>query len=89
MSSPTKLYESLGNGVPVVANKGIYEQEKVVKESGGGILVDYNISSFSDAIVNLLNNGTLRKKMAEYGKEYVIANYSYRIIAKRIAAYFK
>lgn len=88
ISSPTKLYESLGNGVPVVGNKGIFEQEKVILESGGGVLVDYKTTSFCNAIVRLLNDSKLRKEMAKNGRKYVINNYSYRVIAKKISPYF-
>lgn len=88
ISSPTKLYESLGNGVPVVANKEIYEQEKVIRESGGGVVVDYETTSFCNAIVKLLNDKDLREKMAKNGRKYVIDNYSYRVIAKKIFPYF-
>jgi glycosyltransferase involved in cell wall biosynthesis len=87
-SSPTKLYESLGNGVPVVANKGIYEQEKVVIESGGGILVDYKEKSFCSAIVNLLKDKKLRNEMGNKGKNYVINNYSYQKIAQNMLKFF-
>lgn len=88
ISSPTKLYESLGNGVPVVANKGIYEQEKVILESGGGVLVNYETSSFCNAIVRLLKNSKLREEMGKKGRQYVLNNYSYRVIAKKISPYF-
>ena len=88
ISSPTKLYESLGNGVPVVANREILEQEKVILESGGGVVVDYETTSFSDAIVRLLNDKKLREEMGKKGREYVINNYSYRVIAKKIFPYF-
>jgi glycosyltransferase involved in cell wall biosynthesis len=88
ISSPTKLYESLGNGVPVVANKGIYEQEKVIFESGGGVVVDYDVTAFCNAIVDLLRDKKLREDMAERGREYVIKNYSYRTMAKKISPYF-
>ena len=37
ISSPTKVYESLGNGVPVVAYNEIFEQKKILEESGGGV----------------------------------------------------
>lgn len=88
ISSPTKLYESLGCGVPVVANRGIEEQEKVILESGGGVLVDYDITQFSDAISSLFSDKTLIKKMAIRGKSYVIKNYDYSNIAKKISQYF-
>jgi glycosyltransferase involved in cell wall biosynthesis len=88
ISSPTKIYESLGNGVPVVANKGIYEQEKVIIESGGGVLVDYDTKAFCNAIINLLSDNKLRESMAKRGKEYVINHYSYKSIAKKISPCF-
>jgi glycosyltransferase involved in cell wall biosynthesis len=88
VSSPTKLYESLGCGVPVVGNKEIYEQEKVILESGGGIVVDYNKTASSNAILELLRDRKLRKKMATRGRKYVLDNYSYQYIAKKISPYF-
>jgi glycosyltransferase involved in cell wall biosynthesis len=88
ISSPTKLYESLGNSLPVVANREILEQEKVILESGGGILVDYETTSFCDAIVRLLNDKNLREEIGRKGREYVIKNYSYRVIAKNISPCF-
>ena len=88
ISSPTKLYESLGNGVPVVANKEIYEQEKVILESGGGVVVDYDTTAFCNAIVDLLRNNKLRQDMGKRGREYVINNCSYQTIAKKISPYF-
>ena len=74
--------------MPVVANKEIYEQEKVILESGGGVIVDYETTSFCNAIVRLLNDNKLREEMAKDGRKYVINNYSYRVIAKKIFPYF-
>jgi glycosyltransferase involved in cell wall biosynthesis len=67
---------------------GIYEQEKVILESGGGILVDYETTSFSDAIVRLPNDKNLREEIGRKGRGYVINSYSYRVIAKRMSPYF-
>ena len=89
LSSPTKIYESLGNGIPVVANKGICEQEKVILESGGGIICDYKPECFADEILKLLKNSSLRKKMAENGKNYVIKHYSFQKLSKDIYPYFE
>lgn len=88
ISSPTKLYESLSQGLPVVANKEIHEQEKVILESGGGILVDYNTTAFCNAVDRLLKDKKLRRQMGQKGRKYVIANYCYRDIAKKISHYF-
>ena len=88
ISSPTKLYESLGNKVPVVANKGIYEHEKVITESKGGLLVDYNVGEFSSAIQYIYENPSVGEKMGEDGKKYVISHYSYQKIAEKLNPYF-
>ena len=88
ISSPTKLYESLGNGIPVIANKGIYEHEKVLTESKGGLLVDYNVEDFSSAVQYLYKNPMIREKMGEDGRKYVISHYSYQRIAEKLIPYF-
>jgi glycosyltransferase involved in cell wall biosynthesis len=88
ISSPTKMYESLGCKVPVVGNLGILEQEKVLRESGGGVLCDYTEASACDAVVKLFKDPAARTAMAKAGSEYVINNYSYTIIADRILQYF-
>jgi glycosyltransferase involved in cell wall biosynthesis len=89
ISSPTKLYESIGIGLPVIANKGIYEVETVIRLSKGGLLVDYNVNDFCDGIVKLIENKTLRQKMSKYGKQYILENYSYQKISKNIAFLFE
>lgn len=84
--SPTKLYESLGCGIPVVASKGIPEMEKLVRDSGGGILADYVESAFVEGIVELLGNSDLRSAMASRGKAYVQEFCGYKPTARKIAA---
>jgi glycosyltransferase involved in cell wall biosynthesis len=88
ISSPTKLYESLANSIPVVANKGIHEQEKVILESGGGLLADYDPESFCNAIIEIIKDKKIKKEMGENGRKYVTENYSYKIIAQKILPYF-
>lgn len=88
ISSPTKLYESLGNEVPVIANREIYEVEKVIKNSGGGIITDYDEMSIASKIILLLKKNRLRKNMGEKGKKYILDFYSYQSIAKNIGEYF-
>jgi len=89
ISSPTKVYESLANGVPVIANSGIYEQEKVISESGGGVLVPYDVNSFAAAISSLENKPEERFRMGRRGKDYILTHYSYEKMAENIAPFFK
>jgi glycosyltransferase involved in cell wall biosynthesis len=88
ISSPTKIYESMGLGVPVVGNMGISEQENVLIESGGGVLVKYDLTEFSNAIVHLLNNPDIVQEMGKKGRAYIIENYTYEMIASKVAKYF-
>jgi len=81
VSSVTKLYESLGCGCPVVGNN-LPEQGKVLRESKGGICVDYDKKQFSDAIIYLLNNIDLANHMGKAGKDYIMKNRTYRIVTK-------
>ena len=89
ISSPTKLYESLGVGLPVIANKGIIEQEKVIRQSGGGVITNYKARSFADEAAKLLKKKKLRAKMATKGKKYVLKHYGYTHIAEKIYPCFK
>jgi glycosyltransferase involved in cell wall biosynthesis len=88
ISSPTKLYESLGHGVPVIANEEILEQKKVIKESGGGLVVKYDIQEFSQAIIGLLRNEKLRMELGRKGKRYILENYTYYKLSKNIFTKF-
>jgi len=71
ISSPTKVIEGLGLGIPVIANSEIQDQYSVIKESNGGISVPYNIELFTKAIQKIINNSSLRENMAKNGKKYI------------------
>ncbi len=79
-TSPTKLIEYMSMGKPVVANDHP-EQSLVIKESGGGICVKYDYSEFADAVIYLLRNADISKKMGVQGREYVVKRRSYTAIA--------
>jgi glycosyltransferase involved in cell wall biosynthesis len=88
ISSPTKVYESLGCGVPVVGNCEILEQAKVISASGGGLLAAYETRAFSQAIVRLLDNDAQRQAMGRSGRAYVLENYDYKKMARTLSRYF-
>jgi len=82
--SPTKVIEYLALGVPVVANDNP-DQERVLREGGGGICVRHDAAEFADAICTLLADGTLRRSMAARGQAYVRASRGYHVLAKLVA----
>jgi len=84
MSSPTKMLEYMACEKPVIGNREIFEISNVISKSGGGILVEFEEKSFSSAMIKLARNSELIKQMGSYGREWIIKNRSYEMMAKKI-----
>lgn len=52
-SSPTKLVEYMGAGLAVMASCGIPMQERFVRDSNGGMLVDWGVAPMAEAFQSL------------------------------------
>ena len=83
VSSPTKLIEYMGMGKPVIGND-IPDQKEVINNSGGGICVRYDEEEFANAIIELLNDQKKAKEMGRKGREWVVRNRSYDILANNL-----
>lgn len=84
VSSPTKLFEYMAMGKPIVANKEIPEHQQVLEASGGGVLVSFDPNAFAEGALELLNNSERSKEMGNKGREWVISNRSYEILARKV-----
>jgi glycosyltransferase involved in cell wall biosynthesis len=84
VASPTKVVESLGMGVPVVANEENPDQAQVLSRSGGGIVVPYRATAFAEALSHLLSNPEEARAAGERGRAYVVEHRSYRTLAERV-----
>jgi glycosyltransferase involved in cell wall biosynthesis len=82
--SPTKVVEYLSLGVPVVANDNP-DQQRILREGGGGICVPLTAEDFARAACRLLAHTSLRRTMAASGQAYVRAARSYEAIARLVA----
>jgi len=80
---PSKLFEALGAGVPVVAAvEG--EAQSLVEASGGGIVIEpENAQKMAGAIVRLFIDASLREKLSTDGRNYVAMHYNRKTIAER------
>jgi glycosyltransferase involved in cell wall biosynthesis len=87
-TSPTKLIEYLYMGKATVANDHP-EQCRVLEESQGGICVPYDEKAFAKAIITLLKDAKLARKMGQNGRKYVIKNRSYHIIADNLESKYQ
>lgn len=71
-SSPTKLAEILGMGVPVICNSGVGDVEQIVKNGEVGIVIDnFDNQSYTDAIKRFLAMPPLNpSNIALYASNY-------------------
>lgn len=85
VGSPTKVFEYLALGVPVVGNDNP-DQESVLRESGAGACVPYTAEAFAHAVVEiLLKSAHERQALVERGRSYVTAKRSYEVISTKLA----
>ncbi len=83
-ASPTKIVEYLAFGLPVVANDQP-DQHQVLSESGAGFSVAMNVGEFADAVLKILTDSQLARRMREAGPPYVRAHRSYAMLGKQVA----
>jgi glycosyltransferase involved in cell wall biosynthesis len=88
-SSPIKMFEYMAAGIPVVANREIPEQEEVLTESEGGILVKYDAEAFTDAIMELLDDPEKAVRMGQKGRDWVVSNRSFEVMARIVEHRFQ
>ena len=83
--SPLKIYEYLACGRPVVASK-INGITGLLARSGGGITVmPENPHELAEAILYLLQDDSLRRKMGSNGCTYVMTNHTWAKVASNVA----
>lgn len=69
-TSPTKLIEYMAMGKPVVGNDHP-EQSLVIRESGAGYCTTWSEIDFANAVIKILDDPALARKMGERGRSYV------------------
>lgn len=84
VSSPIKMLEYMAMAKSVVANEEILDQKEVMGASGGGILVRFDAKSFAEAIIKILDNPGQAEEMGRRGRDWVIENRSYDVIASEL-----
>jgi len=58
--SPTKIPEYLAAGLPIIANSGVGDVDKLIREDGVGVLIDrFDREAYIDAIKRLLAFGDI------------------------------
>ncbi len=81
---PTKAYEYMANGLPVVAT-GTGEIATLLDKSGGGILVENDADQLADTFVELLTDAQQRRELGQAGREHVTTHYDRTQIALKLS----
>jgi len=89
ISLPTKLFEYMEAGLPVVASN-FPLWRKIIDKSSCGICVDpTNPEEISDAIKYLVENRIKAKEMGENGRRAVLERYNWDKESKKLLAVYK
>lgn len=75
VSSPTKLYEYLSCGIPIIATR-IPEIINIIKESNGGKITNFSLESINNTINDILKNPHGFPSKTDL-KNYILSNHSY------------
>ncbi len=81
--SPTKLYEYMALGRPIVANQHP-EQTNALQNNEAGLCVPWGVQVFADAMLYMLKNPQEAEKMAEKGPQWIAENRRYDKIAAHV-----
>lgn len=77
-SSPTKIAEYMGAGLAVLASRGIPMQERFVRDSGAGVLVEWGVNAISEDIYRLSSDFSGIKKHSKKAIEFSKSSLNYR-----------
>ena len=67
--SPTKIPEYLAAGLPIIANSGVGDVDKLITDDGVGVLIDsFDSDSYRQAIRRLKTLGNIGDKCRETAK---------------------
>jgi glycosyltransferase involved in cell wall biosynthesis len=79
---PSKVFPALASGQPLIY-VGEGEEAEIVKESGGGVILEpENTELLAETILELLANPLKCQELAANGREYVIKHYSWKSIIR-------
>jgi len=88
-SSPTKLYESMAYGIPVIATP-IGDVKEIIETCQCGFIVDVNNQEeILEKIIKLIENPRLRQEMGQRGYRYAKQNFSWEIMEHRLLKGYK
>lgn len=87
--TPTKLFESMACGVPVVAN-AIGDVAQIITEGNCGVIVDqYDPDSICEGIEKLASNAELRRTMAANALKLAREKYTWEVVLNNFLSAYR
>lgn len=68
LSAPTKIFEGMQAGIPIIANKEFPALIDIIEKTRSGLLVNCNQSEIDSALEKLISNNKLRNELGGNGK---------------------
>jgi glycosyltransferase involved in cell wall biosynthesis len=84
---PIAPIEALAAGLPVVLTEACNIPD--IEEAGAGIVITPEIGSLTEAMLLLINNTALRRRMGVKGRELALAKYTWDRVAARMTEVYK
>ena len=81
---PTKTYEYMASGLPIVAT-GRGEIERLIDESGSGVMIENDPEALAATFDALLADASVRETYGESGRAYVTEHFDRTAIARRLS----
>lgn len=81
---PTKAYEYMASGTPVVAT-GIGEIEHLLEDAEAGYVVDNDAEALAAVFEELLSDVSLREELGQNGRSHIMSNYDRGEIARNLS----
>ena len=88
-SGQTVLLDAMASGLPVLANRKAYLSDYVAENKEIIISDSTSPKELKEKIETLLSDAGLRKRLAEAARQKVENNFTSRLMARRLAEYFK
>jgi glycosyltransferase involved in cell wall biosynthesis len=89
LASPNKLFEAMMCSKPIIVNN-CTSMADIVSDEKNGFIVPYgDIAQIKEAIINLINDPSLREKLGENGRKAYVQKYSWKIMEKRLVTAYK
>jgi glycosyltransferase involved in cell wall biosynthesis len=88
LSVPTKIFEGMQAGIPIIANKEFPALTNIIQKTESGLLVNCNQSEIDTALEKLISDKKLRERLGGNGKVIVGKEYTWEKQEKKLVEFY-